>query len=294
MLKKIKTEFKENHVKGLSFQGFHRVHYTEWGEDRNGENSVVCVHGVSRNGRDFDYLARKMKDEYRLICPDMVGRGKSDHLKASEGYDYLQYNADMNVLLARLNVPKVDWIGTSMGGIIGMVFAAQSQTPIRRLILNDIGPFIKRDRLNEIGEYIGRSGEFRTQKLAEAYLREAYSEFGPMSDEDWAEMVEHSTYRTRKGLYRMRLDPGVGDSFRERISLFDVNMWDSWDNILCPVLILRGKDSTFFARETAEEMLSRGPQATLVEFDGCGHTPTLRDDAQCEVVMNWLKDTETA
>lgn len=292
MLKKNTQTFTQNHVKGLSFHGFHRISYTEWGHGNGEDNTVVCVHGVTRNGRDFDYLAAKLADRHRVICPDVVGRGESDHLIDPDGYDYLQYNADMNVLLARLNAPKVDWVGTSMGGIIGMVFASLPQSPVRRLVLNDIGPYISRESLLPIGEYIGRAGEFKTRKLVEDYLREIYSDFHPMSEEDWEHITEHAIKRTRKGTYTLKLDPGVGESFRDRISLFDVDMWGTWDQITCPVLILRGKESKFFKEETAQEMLSRGPNATLVEFDHAGHTPTLRNDEQADVIKNWLDETE--
>lgn len=292
MLKKNEQAFKKNNVLGLSFHGFHRINYFEWGADDTSKDTIVCVHGVSRNGRDFDYLARQLSDEYRLICPDVVGRGESDHLVDKDSYDYLQYNADMNVLLSRLNVPFVDWIGTSMGGIIGMVLASLPQSPIRRLVLNDVGPWISRDALNAIGDYLGRAGEFNTPGEVERYLREAYSEFHPMTDEDWREITDNSMIRTRKGKYRLRMDEGIGDSFRDRISLFDVDMWDTWDRIDCPVLILRGKESSFFSEQVAQEMLSRGPKASLIEFDGAGHTPTLRNDEQVGAIQKWLAETD--
>lgn len=291
MLKTNTETYTQKVVKGLSFHGFHRINYLEWGEDNAMNNTMVCVHGVTRNAHDFDYFAQKMCKEYRVICPDIVGRGESDHLVSSDGYDYLQYNSDMNVLLARLEEPKVDWLGTSMGGIIGMVLASLPQTPIRRLILNDIGPFISRESLTKIGDYIGRSGEFRNLKSIEEYLRGIYQEFKPMSDEDWTDMAKRSSRRTQTGKYRMRMDPGVGDAFRDRISLFDVDMWETWDQIQVPVLILRGKDSSFFHESVAQEMLTRGPNATLVEFEDCGHTPTLRGDEQVDAIADWLKNT---
>ncbi len=292
MLKKMKTTYTRNHVKGLSFGGFHRVSYMEWDAQNDAEDTMVCVHGVTRNAHDFDFAAARLSKTRRIICPDVVGRGESDHLVDSDGYDYLQYNSDMNVLLSRLDVPKVDWLGTSMGGIIGMIMASMPQTPIRRLILNDIGPFIARDSLTKIGEYIGRSGEFRNQKEVRQYLQTNYAEFYPMTDDDWDEMVEHSCKRTSQGRYKLKMDPGVGVSFRDRISLFDVDMWDTWDNIQCPVLILRGAESSFFTKETADKMLTRGPNATLVELENSGHTPTLRNDDQVDVIENWLNETE--
>lgn len=282
--------YSAHYVLGLGFHGFHRINYLEWGTPTQSERkeTLVCVHGVSRNARDFDYFAQNMCDKYRVVCPDMVGRGESDHLAESQGYDYLQYNSDMNALLSRLNETEVDWLGSSMGGIIGMVLASLPQSPIRRLIINDIGPEISRDAMTRIGDYIGKSGDFDTVEEIEAYLRGIYTEFGPMSDDDWKHMVHYSTRRTKTGKYRLKMDPGVGDAFRDSISLFDFNMWDTWEKITCPVLILRGKNSSFFSEEVAHKMLTLGPDATLVEFDDAGHTPTLRNDEQVGVIRDWL------
>jgi len=284
--------YSANYFLGLGFHGFHRTHYLEWGAPKKKERkeTLVCVHGVSRNAHDFDYFAQSVCDQYRVICPDVVGRGDSDHLADHQGYGYLQYNADMNALLARLNEPQVNWLGSSMGGIIGMVLASVSQSPIRRLIINDIGPEIKRNALTDIGEYIGRAGEFDTPDAVEEHLRKIYSEFSPMSDEDWKHMVTSSTRRTKTGKYVLKMDPGVGDAFRDDISLFDVDMWATWETITCPVLILRGKKSTFFSEETAHKMLTCGPKSTLVEFEDAGHTPTLRNQEQVKVITDWMDE----
>lgn len=284
--------YTTHHFLGLGFHGFHRVHYMEWGPPVKGtrKETLVCVHGVTRNAHDFDYFSERMCDKYRVICPDVVGRGESDHLPEHQGYDYLQYNADMNALLARLNETEVDWLGSSMGGIIGMVLASVSQSPIRRLIINDIGPDISRDALTRIGDYIGRSGDFETKEDAEKYLRGIYAEFGPMSKDDWQQMVHYSTRRTKTGKIRLKMDPAVGDAFRDDISLFDVDMWDTWEKITCPVLILRGKNSSFLSEDTAQKMLTCGPDATLVEFDDVGHTPTLRNEEQVSIIRNWMAE----
>ncbi len=282
--------YSTHHFLGLGFHGFHCIHYLEWGTPPKGtrKETLVCVHGITRNAHDFDYFSERMSDKYRLICPDIVGRGESDHLPDHQGYDYLQYNADMNALLARLNETQIDWLGSSMGGIIGMILASVAQSPIRRLIINDIGPEISREPLTRIGDYIGKSGEFDAPDDVEKYLREIYSEFGPMSDDDWKQMVHFSTRRTKTGKYRLKMDPSVGDAFRDSISLFDVDLWDTWEKITCPVLILRGKNSSFLSEETAHKMLTCGPDATLVEFDDIGHTPTLRNEEQVAVIRDWM------
>jgi len=275
---------------GLGYNGFHRINFLEWGSASS--DTMVCVHGVSRNAHDFDFFASKMDKKFHLICPDVVGRGESDHLINGQGYDYLQYNSDMNALLARIGKPKVDWLGTSMGGIIGMVFASLPQTPIKRLILNDIGPEISRGSLSDIGEYIGLAPDFRSLEKLETYIRKIYAEFHPMSDDDWSEMAKNASVRTKTGKFRLRMDPAIGDAFRESIPLFDIDMWDTWERIHCPVLILRGKESSFFTKEVADKMVEINPEAQLVEFEGAGHTPTLRSDEQVKVIQDWLAKTD--
>lgn len=284
--------YSKHYCLGLGFHGFHRINYLEWGDVNKSPHmeTLICVHGLTRNARDFDFLAAKMCDQYRVICPDVVGRGDSDHLLDDESYNYLQYNADMNVLMARLDVTEVNWVGTSMGGIIGMVLASVAQSPIRRLVVNDIGPEVSRDALMSIAQYIGKSEEYATVKEAEGYLRKIYHEFAPMSDSDWAQMAKYSTKRTEHGTFKMKFDPRVGDAFRDSISYFNVDMWETWEQISCPVLVLRGKNSSFLSEETANKMLECGPETTLVEFDDTGHTPTLRNAEQVEVIEEWLAE----
>ena len=290
--KKPTKAYSRHYFLGLGFDGFHRINYLEWGnpEDFRHQETLFCVHGLTRNARDFDYFASKTCDQYRVVCPDVVGRGDSDHLLSDESYNYLQYNADMNTLIARLGVTEINWIGTSMGGIIGMVMASVTQSPIRRLVVNDIGPEVSRDALLSIAQYIGRSDEFDNLEGVETYLREIYSEFAPMTDDDWAQMAKYSSRKTEHGTYRMKVDPRVGEAFRDSITYFNVDMWDTWEKITCPVLVLRGKNSKFLTEETAQRMLQFGPDTTLVEFDDTGHTPTLRNDEQVDVIADWLAE----
>jgi pimeloyl-ACP methyl ester carboxylesterase len=230
-----------------------------------------------------------MCKDYRVVCPDVVGRGDSDHLATAEGYNYLQYNADMNALIARIDSRYVNWVGTSMGGIIGMVLASQIQTPIKRLVINDIGPEVSRDALLSLSENLKPHEDFDSLKDAELYLREIYHEFAPMTDDDWTEMTLHSSRRTEKGTWRLKFDEGIGDSFRESITYLNMDMWDTWEKIKCPVLLLRGKNSQFLTEEVAKKMLESGPKTELVEFDDTGHTPTLRNDHQVDIISKWLK-----
>jgi len=281
---------------GLGFHGFHRLNYLEWGSPKNfpHQETLLCVHGLTRNARDFDYFAERLCEAYRVVCPDVVGRGDSDHLLSDEAYNYLQYNSDMNALISRLGVREVNWIGTSMGGIIGMVLASVAHSPIRRLVINDIGPEVSRAALMSIAEYIGKAPDFETVEEVAAYLAKIYPEFGPMSDKDWLDMAKHSSRRTGRGGWRLKVDNRVGDAFRDSITYFNVDMWDTWEKISCPVLILRGRNSSFLSEKTAHKMLEGGPEATLVEFDDVGHTPTLRNEEQVGVVREWLADTAVA
>ncbi len=287
------TAYSTQFYLGLGFHGFHRIHYLEWGDASafNTQETLVCVHGITRNARDFDYFAGKLCKDYRVVCPDVVGRGDSDHLGADEGYNYLQYNADMNALIARLGVTQVNWIGTSMGGIIGMVLASLPQSPIRRLVINDIGPEVSRDTLLTLSENMEPKEDFESLEDVEVYLRKIYNEFAPMTDDDWKQLTKHSCRRTRQGKWRLKTDKYVGEAFRKSITYLNVDMWDAWDRISCPVLILRGKDSSFLSEEIAEKMLATGPKTTLVEFENTGHTPTLRNDEQVNVIAEWLKNT---
>ena len=291
-LKKPTKAYSRHYYLGLGFHGFHRINYLEWGnpEKFRHQETLLCVHGLTRNARDFDYFAAKTCDQYRVVCPDVVGRGDSDHLLSDESYNYLQYNADMNSLIARLGVTEVNWVGTSMGGIIGMVLASVAQSPIRRLVVNDIGPEVSRDALLSISQYIGRSDEFESLKEVELFLRDIYHEFAPMTDADWAQIAKYSSKKTEHGTFRMKVDPRVGDAFRDSITYFNVDMWDTWEKITCPVLVLRGKDSKFLTEDTAARMLEYGPETTLVEFENTGHTPTLRNDEQVDVITEWLAE----
>ena len=285
--------FSRHHHLGLGFHGFHRINYLEWGNPKDfpHQETLLCVHGLTRNARDFDYFAQTMCENYRIVCPDVLGRGDSDHVTSSDAYNYFQYNADMNALISRLNVSELNWIGTSMGGIIGMVLASVPQSPIKRLVVNDIGPEVSRDAQMMISQYIGSSKEFdRLEDIAD-WFRTIYIEFAPMSDDDWVHMAKHSSRRTQSGKYRLKVDSRVGEAFRESISYFNIDMWETWEQITCPVLVLRGKNSTFLTEDTAQKMLSSGPETTLVEFENTGHTPTLRNDEQVDVIRDWLNET---
>lgn len=268
--------------------GFHRVAYTEWGERDNPE-VLVCVHGLTRNGRDFDALAATLADRYRVICPDIIGRGRSDWLADKAQYDYANYTSDMATLLAHLDVRRVDWLGTSMGGIIGLLLAATPNTPIRRLVLNDIGPHLPLAALERIGGYVGLDLAFDSFAEAAAYLRTIQAGWGALSDAQWQQLAEHGTRCDADGRWRLGHDPGIAAAFASVTA--DVELWPLWHAVRCPVLLLRGQDSDVLLAETVARMQAAGPPLTVVEWPGVGHAPALMDPRQIDAVAAWLATT---
>ena len=280
---------REASVQCMGPHGLHRMAYTEWGDPDN-PRVLVCVHGLTRNGRDFDDLARALADEYRVVCPDVVGRGRSDWLDVKADYGFPVYVNDMVTLIARLNVNEVHWVGTSMGGIIGMVLASQPHTPITRLVLNDVGPVITSASLQRIAQYVGRAPEFPDLVAAEAWIREIGASFGALTDEQWHHLTVYSVrpLEGEEGGFAMVYDPGLGDVFRAAPILEDIDLWPVYEAIRCPTLALRGADSDLLEAGTLSAMAARGPCARTVEFTGVGHAPMLMDPAQIAVVHDFL------
>jgi pimeloyl-ACP methyl ester carboxylesterase len=273
---------------GLSLGGFHRVAYWEWGP-RDAERTLVCVHGLTRQGRDFDFLARAFaRKGWRVVCPDLVGRGQSGWLRHAEGYTLLQYGADMNALLARLDVEEVDWVGNSLGGLVGMMLAAQPGTPIRRLVINDIGPYIPGTALRRLGVYLNAPPpRFAGLTDAEAYLRTTLAPFGELSDAQWRHLTEHSVRPDGNGGLLRHHDPAIAEAYRPW-RLGSIMMWELWDKVRCPTLVLRGAASDMLPLSTAWEMSRRGPKAELVEFADVGHLPALLTREQIEPIAAFL------
>jgi pimeloyl-ACP methyl ester carboxylesterase len=277
---------KQQGFLGLETGGFHRVAYTEWGEPGD-DPTVVCVHGLSRNGRDFDYLAAALAEHRHVVCPDLAGRGRSEWLAEKNNYGFPTYCADLTALFARLGGKSFDWVGTSLGGLIGMVMAAQPNTPIRRLVINDAGPFISKAAPQRILEYLGKAPPFSSLDEAELYFRDKLSPYGKLTDEQWAHLTRYGVRKDGNGGYLVAYDPGIAVPMRASRPL-DVDMWEYWDRIECPVLLLRGMNSDVLSPETAEEMCRRGPPTELVEFENIGHAPALMDPAQIDLVKDWL------
>ncbi|MDV7338671.1 alpha/beta hydrolase [Terasakiella sp. A23] len=270
----------------LGPHGFHKIAYTEWGKD-NASHTAVCVHGLTRNSRDFDDFAQSLSDSHHVFCPDIAGRGYSDWLINPQDYGFPVYVNDMAALLARIGKEKIDWIGTSMGGIIGMMLAAQPNSPIQRLIINDVGPFIPKESLARIADYLGLNPKFNSMDELEAHLRLVHEPFGNLTDKQWRHLAEHSAKRCEDDKLALHYDPALAIPIRESEPV-DVDLWPLWDAVKCPVLILRGEKSDLLTRETAQEMLKRGPDAELVEIPQVGHAPTLMDEDQIGLVKQWL------
>ncbi len=281
------ASFAECSVRCVSPSGLHRMAYTEWGE-RDNPDVLVCVHGLTRNGRDFDDLARAMACDYRVICPDIVGRGRSDWLRDPAAYGFPQYVADIMVLLARLDVDTVQWLGTSMGGLIGMFVASQEDSPITRLILNDVGPVISAASLKRIGDYVGRAPKFDTYEDAEKYIRLVSAPFGTLNDAQWRHLTESSLRHASDGRLEVCYDPGIGEPFRQALVFQDVDLWPIYERIRCPTLVVRGADSDLLTRETLQEMAQRGPRPRTVEIPGVGHAPMFLDSAQIAIAREFL------
>lgn len=285
----INLEFTDNSVCCISPSGLHRMVYREWGA-RDNPDVLICVHGLSRNGRDFDDLARALKRDFRVICPDVVGRGRSDWLPDPAGYGVPQYMADMMALIARLDVESVNWLGTSMGGLIGMALASIDKTPIKRLLLNDVGPVISAESLRRIGDYIGRAPRFDTFSDAEKYIRLVSAPFGPLTDAQWRNLTETNLRLCADGRFEMCYDPAIAESFRRATAAGEIDLWPIYDRITCPTLVVRGERSDLLATETVQAMSARGPRPEIVEVPGVGHAPMFMDEAQIAIARNFFSN----
>jgi pimeloyl-ACP methyl ester carboxylesterase len=285
------TEPRLHHVQCLDPRGLHRMSYWEWGDPSN-DRVLVCVHGLSRQGRDFDVLARAMTDRYRVVCPDVVGRGESDRLADPMGYVVPTYVADMVTLLARLNARTLHWVGTSMGGLIGLGVASLANSPIERLVLNDVGPKVEAAALQRIGGYLGAPLTWGSLDEAADYVLTISRGFGPHTREQWLALTRPQLRATDDGRLKPHYDPAIAVPFKavtpELAAAGEALLWRAYDAVRCPTLLLRGADSDLLSPETAAEMTRRGPRAVLREFPGIGHAPMLVVDDQVAAVREFL------
>jgi pimeloyl-ACP methyl ester carboxylesterase len=284
------VEKREGAFLGLTAVGFHACVYNDWRPALEEDGPpVVCVHGLTRNAGDFDDLAFALASRRgrRVVCPDVVGRGRSDRLPVPALYGYPQYLADAAALLARVDAPQVDWVGTSMGGLIGMLLAAQPKSPIRRLVLNDVGPLVPKAGLERIAAYVGKDPVFEDVAGVEAYLRYVLSGYGDIPGDGWRRLAEHSARPRPEGGYGLAYDPAIAVAFSAQ-PLADVDLWPVWDKVTCPVLVVRGENSDILTEETLAEMTRRGPKATVVTLPNMGHAPSLMTEEQIGLVERFL------
>ena len=284
---------KINTVQCLSPAGLHSMAYREWGEADNPQ-VLVCVHGVTRVSDDFDHLAEALSDRYRVICPDVVGRGRSSWLKNPQYYAVPQYVSDMVTLLARLDVPQVDWFGTSMGALIGMGLAALPDAPVRKMIMNDVGPNLNFTALMRIGEYIAKEVRFSSFEQGRDYIRTIAASFGPHTDEEWNKLARDVLREDADGQWRRHYDPALALGFNglteANVKQNEQALWAAYDAITCPVLLVRGSESDLLTTDTAFQMTQRGPLAELVELPGIGHAPTFMHADQIAIARRYLLD----
>jgi pimeloyl-ACP methyl ester carboxylesterase len=306
-------KFRQQSILSLGPEGFHRVAYTDWGDPDN-PHVVMCVHGLSRNSRDFDYLADALRKDYRVVCMDVVGRGESAWLDDKSGYTFSTYLSDAAALVARVTTPVragflremrtryLDWVGTSMGGLIGMLLAAKRNSPIGRLVMNDVGPFVPWNGLFRLKGHLGHPRGFGTRRAAGDFLREALAAFGPLTERQWEHLVEHSIRQHKDGRWHLRFDPAIGQWSAQSDPelpigpefLRGIDLWSAWRAVDCPVLVLRGAESDVLPAATAKEMSRRKPGTQVVEFEGVGHAPALMDRRQIDAVRSFLKQRRAA
>jgi pimeloyl-ACP methyl ester carboxylesterase len=314
------SEPRLNHFLSLGPHGFHRVAYTDWG-DPAGQHIVICVHGLTRNSRDFDDLAEYLAVRgCRVVCMDVVGRGDSDWLEHKDDYGFEQYVSDGAALLARVTAPphripllrrlqgasegqRIDWVGTSMGGLIGMMLAAKADSPIRRLVLNDVGPLIPWSALARLKlASMGGGTRFASLDEVERHLRESCSTFGPLKDEQWRRLAAQSSRRETDGRYALACDPAIVSTLRSRGGsgmelgrdfLIGLDVWQVWDTVECPTLVLRGAQSDVLLESTVRRMQEGGPAVKLVEFPQIGHAPWLMSTDQIEPVADFILAAES-
>ena len=274
-----------------SAAGLHRMAYREWGDPRNRE-VLVCVHGLTRSSRDFDELARTLCGQFRVVCPDVAGRGDSDRLADPKLYNWTQYVADMVTLIARLDVETVSWLGTSLGGLVGMALAAQNGSPVKKLILNDASAVLARSSLERIGAYVGAAPAFASLEEAEKYVRTIAAPFGEHSDAQWRMLAETWVRKNDDGTWRPHYDLRIAEAYRATMPQQDLELWHLYDAVRCPTLLIRGERSDVVSRDIAAEMTRRGPKAKVVEIRGVGHAPTLLNADQIALVRDFLLQGE--
>ena len=277
---------RQRFLSALGPSGFHKIAYREW-PGPAAAPTLICVHGLTRNGRDFDVVAQALSAHYRVICPDMPGRGLSDNLADSAQYNNFLYLADLAALIARLDVERLDWLGTSMGGILGMMMAATPGSPVRRLVVNDIGAVVAKAGIERIAGYVGLDPTFETLDALADVMAANFIGSEKLARAAILGLAEDEARQRPDGRYGWAYDPHIGDAFKATPPQ-DVDLWAVWERIDCPTLVLRGGVSDILSAEVAEAMTARGPKAKLVTYPGIGHAPWLAGQDQIAPVRDFL------
>ena len=266
----------------------HKLAFLDW--NGSASDTVVCMHGLISNAHDFDYLAEKLAENFRIISIDMPGRGDSDWFEDKSLYQYPVYIADIFALLKSLGIKEVDWIGTSMGGVAGMAIAADHSHIIKSLILNDIGPEIPGKALAKMRKYVGMSPAFPNFTAAKKHLQMIYKNFGVVDDAHWEHLTEHTTFIDDTGAYRLKYDPQIAQTFTVDVdNPEDIVFWDIWDKITCPTLLIHGIESDILLQSTVDKMSSRH-NMDLYKMHDAGHAPALFDSEEIDYIYEWLKN----
>lgn len=295
---------KADYCLGLSEEGFHHIAYTEWGQANPTLTPILCLHGMTRNGRDFDTLAGYLSYLGRhVFCPDIVGRGESSWLKNPLHYSFEQYMADMNTMIGRIGAKQIDWIGTSLGGLIGMFLAAMPNTPIRRLVLNDVGAQIPSQGIMRLAQYAGKDPNFSSLEEAKKYYKKQMGDIGELSEADWQRVTESSVRQNASGRFISKTDRGITMSHAKSQvawqaimhplkalegSLFDMDWWRIWRKVTCPVLIIHGEKSDILTPSIIQKMRVIHPATELITIPHVGHAPALVNPEQHEMIYKWL------
>ncbi|MGB0682896.1 MAG: alpha/beta fold hydrolase [Magnetovibrionaceae bacterium] len=292
-----KTPTRFGHFKALNAQGFHTLSYAEWLPQDNkpvADPPIICVHGLTRHCRDFDSLAARLCEGdgvtgRRVVSVDLPGRGNSDRLSDPSLYEIPTYIANLATLIAHLAADHVDWVGTSLGGLIGFTLAAQANTPVRRLVMNDIGPYIPKTALDRIASYVANQPLFDDMEEAEAYFRAVHQPFGNLTDEEWRTLAVHSTRPRDDGRFELHYDPGIAEPFKDGFSEA-IDLWAVWDSLKLPVFVIHGAESDILSAETLAEMAERGPKAETLSLPGIGHAPNLGTADQIKAIQSFLSN----
>lgn len=277
---------KTHYLTSCSISGIHKIAYSDWG-DKDNPNVLICSHGLTRNRHDFDVLAKKLSAKRRVISFDLPGRGDSDWLNNKMAYDYNQYTVDALMVIARSGAQSVDWLGTSMGGLLGMALSSLPGSPINKLILNDIGPFVPKTALSRIAEYVAHPPSFNTLSELLVYMQSAYAGFGELTSGQWKHMLQYGHRVLENGQVTLNYDPDISKVFSSK-ALEDIDLWPLWKSIRQPTLVIHGETSDILELNTAEQMIQIKCNAKLISIPNTAHSPALMNTTDIALIESWL------